>query len=197
MVVATSLLLCLSSLSFSDDYRPSIPAGMVARKGTGRTAKAGERGVIYTQQAPSAVSSFDLEELLKYIKAGDQVGIETMVRSRRAFRLPAATPFLLIDSHLSTGDTGSYSVKSSDFARSVAASGAAQPAALETLEVRVLEGPLKDKALFIAVDDGARLFAAPPAPKPSKGKAKAKSQSKSQSKSKTDAKPSEVDKPKD
>jgi hypothetical protein len=153
MTIAATMATLLASLSAAEDYKPTLPAGMIAGPGTGRLLKPGDPAVIdHDPSAAGATSSDALEALLKFRLANDQVGVKELIDSGQVFALEPATPCLVIAPHLAPAPR-SRTTSVQGFARGLqsAATRAGGPKPFETIEVRIQAGPLKGKALFVPV----------------------------------------------
>jgi hypothetical protein len=144
-------------------YKPTIPAGRVVESIPlmGRLLKPGERAVIGNEPASSGATSAEaLAALLKFRDAGDQIGVEGLVQSGQVFALERGTPFLVVAANVAP-PRPARSMSLQRFARSIQSAASAAPRPLETLEVRVLEGPLEGKLIFVATTVVGRLIPDP------------------------------------
>ena len=157
MLVAAAMTLLSISLCLADDHYGRVPV-----PGSGRSAAAGNDAQVTFAETAAGSSVAALDGLLKADRARDQVGARERLTSGKAFRLAAGTPVLVIAPHLRPLEPSTtYSGPASSFARSVGGGGFREEF-LETLEVRVMDGPLKGKALFVAVDAVALMKAPDP-----------------------------------
>jgi hypothetical protein len=163
MMVAATMTLLLGAIVFGQDAPAPDPlAGKVPIKGSGRSAVAGVQAVIYEPETPAGVSEYQLGEFMKFEKARDDIGIKQKADSGQACRLSQRTMVLVIAPHLEPPRPSRTYSSASQFSRSLQSAASAGPPPLETLEVRVLDGPHKGKALFVPVDAVALLMDAPP-----------------------------------
>jgi hypothetical protein len=162
MLVAMTTTLFLASIGASQEpakqASPEEAPKKVGMPGTGRVLRPGEEAGVVDNDTPAATSAGYLELVIKAKAANDQIGIEQLAKSSTGYLLPAGTRVRVIKVNYGKVET----VSSEAFARELRAGG--YGVQLETTEIRILEGPLKDKAFFVPIASLGQLRVPPPDP---------------------------------
>ncbi len=111
---------------------------------------AGDRAEIYGGEAPGCRSLYDYHQIMKAITAKDDVGIREVYEGRLADRIGNRTAVLVIQDYR----TPAYRKQDDEYSAA--------------LEVRVLDGPIKDQVRFVPETMVARMrtfLKPPPEPK--------------------------------
>lgn len=168
IAATTSLLIiatCLAQEPKSETKATPPPPKKVATPNTGRSAQPGDEAEIYDASTPAGTEKTYLGQLIISKKANDQVGIDRLKEMRRAYLLPSGTKVLVIQLHLRKVDMTPSSSESYASDLQAGASGLATDRPVESVQVRILDGPFKDMALYVPVDSIA-LMKLPPPPSP-------------------------------
>lgn len=128
--------------------------GLVPVHGTGWQARPGDEAELWGPDTPAATSVRSLEVMVKAQKANDRVGLDQYVKGGGAYLLADRTKILVIKVHLRPVDSTPISIEQY-LSELQGSAGREKP--LEPVEVRVIDGPLKDKLVMVPVESVALL----------------------------------------
>ena len=144
---------------------------LVLTRGIGRGAAPGDRGELDLQETPSSPSEAELGRFVLLEAARDRAGMDAMIEAGDVARLPAGTPFLVIRSLVERAPPP-RAMTGAEMGRHIQAEVSRGPQArpLDAVELRVLDGPLKGRAVFVQAEKLALYRPAPPPPPAPKAK---------------------------
>lgn len=121
--------------------------------------KPGDKATVNEAGSPGGVSYFAFEEFQKFRSAKDQTGVQSMLDKKLVFPVPKGVGVLVLKRYQPERVFSTAPMSSEDYRAAVQSSilsGASRR--VYPLEVRILDGERKDKVLFIAEDDIAKLI---------------------------------------
>jgi hypothetical protein len=154
MVVAASMAMLWVSLALCQPYDDrDTPKGeaanLVPTPGLAYWAQPGEDAEIYDPNTPAGISLDAFRDCLKFRAANDTIGLEEYSKKKLGFTLALGTKLRVIRTHLRYVDM--TSISADQYAKEVQAAVGAPPKPAEAVEVRVLDGEHKGKALFVSL----------------------------------------------
>jgi hypothetical protein len=130
--------------------------------------KPGDQVIVHLPDSPALPDLASCERYIKFSRANDAAGIRDVMAKSSGKTLAENTPVLVVQPHglpvpRMGGSVGSLESMHADMQEAIFQS-ASRPKPVVSIEVRILDGPMKDALRFVPMESLARMIPAPIGP---------------------------------